>query len=41
MTIMGINVDVVNKTIAIPPGKMEEIMTAMYDFDKKTFMIKR
>ena len=39
MVIMGISV--INKTIAIPSGKMGEIMGAVEDFDKKTFMTKR
>ena len=41
MTIMGIIVDVVNKTIAIPPDKLEQILRDVQEFDLKTFMTKR
>ena len=38
MVIMGIHVDAINRTIAIPEGKMAEITQAVEDFSLKTFM---
>ena len=41
MDIMGVSVDVRNRTIAIPEGKMADISETVNQFAKKTFMSKR